>query len=230
MKLITGIYVLISLFMAISVAAQRPADINQTDANGRKTGYWEARHSNGSVRYSGRFHNDKPIGEFRYYYDNGALRAINLFSNNGLRASHTAFSPNGTRIAEGLYFEQKKDSTWLFYSDVDGVLISIEEYKNDKAHGKSITLYPDTEQAAELVNYFEGKRNGEWIKYYEDGSVLNTGFYKDDFLHGPVTFYHPNGKIHIQGRYQEGLKIGLWQTYDEDGNLIEEEIYKERGF
>lgn len=224
--------ILLSLLLSatISVLAQRPSAINQTDANGRKTGYWEARHTNGTIRYTGNFHNDKPIGEFRYYYEDGTLRATNVFSNNGLKAIHTAYSPQGKRLAEGFYFDQKKDSTWRFYSDTDGVLVSIESYRNDKAHGESLIFYPGTEQIAEIVHFSNGQRNGAWLKYYENGNILTEGSFQNDQLHGPITFYHLDGKIHIKGQYQEGLKSGIWQTFDEDGKLTEQENYQERGF
>ncbi|HMM11343.1 MAG TPA: toxin-antitoxin system YwqK family antitoxin [Bacteroidales bacterium] len=210
--------------------AQTGAGINQTDALGRKTGRWESRYPNGQLRYSGQFEQGRPIGEFRYYYESGELRAINTFSPGGLRAMNKTFAANGLLIAQGLYFDQQKDSTWRFYSDTDGSLVSEDEYADNVQHGISRTFYPNAEQVAEITNWREGKKHGPWQKFFPDGSLMAEGSFSDDQPDGPVVFYHPNGKVHIRGAYFHGLKVGLWETYDEDGILINKEEYKERGF
>ncbi|MDO8896371.1 MAG: toxin-antitoxin system YwqK family antitoxin [Bacteroidales bacterium] len=226
---IVFILLILSSF-AFNLLAQRPTEINQADDKGKKFGYWEARYPSGKIRYTGQFHNDKPIGEFRYYFESGALRATNSFSNNGLKANHKSYAENGILIAEGIYFDQKKDSTWKIYSDVDRVLIAEENYRNNLLHGLSTTFFPDSGLPAEILEYVDGKRHGEWKKFFDDGLLMSEGFYENDLLHGQVIFYYPNGKVQIRGNYNNGLKTGVWQTFDEDGNLLNEDVHKEGEF
>lgn len=217
---------LVLLFTGIhSLLAQ--GEINQHDDQGRKFGPWEARYPGGQPRYSGQFKNDRPVGTFHYFYENGALRATNVFSNNGLKAYHNQFTEEGTLIAEGMYFDQKKDSIWLIYSDVDGVLLSEERYKNDLLDGMKRIYYPGTNQIAEETYYSAGLKNGKSIKYFEDGKLMLESAYVNDELDGAFTLYHANGAKRTQGNFKEGLKTGKWVIYDEDGVEISVDSYKE---
>jgi antitoxin component YwqK of YwqJK toxin-antitoxin module len=225
----TLIFVLIIL-NALNLRSQNRSGINQTDAMGRKTGAWEARYPNGQLRYSGQFSQGRPVGEFKYYYESGKLRATNVFENNGLRAYHKAYSDNGLLVAEGVYFDQQKDSTWRFYSDLDGKLLSEDEFTDNLQHGISRSFFPDTEKLAELTTWQYGEKHGPWVRYFPDGTRMAEGSYNEDQPDGPVVFYHPNGQVHIRGNYRLGLKTGVWETFDEDGKLISKEEYKERGF
>ena len=42
--------------------------INRTDSIGRKQGYWIKKDRDGTLKYEGRFVNDRPTGTFKYYY------------------------------------------------------------------------------------------------------------------------------------------------------------------
>jgi antitoxin component YwqK of YwqJK toxin-antitoxin module len=198
---------------------------NQTDNQGRKIGKWVGKHDDGSLRYEGQFRNDRPFGEFRYFYPSGKVRAINQFSMNGRVAHNRTFFEKGQLMAKGKYVAQKKDSTWRFYSEVDGALISEDDYQDDLLHGKVRNYYPETGILAELMHYNEGQREGVWEKYFPDGSLMTKGTYKNDLLNGKLIIFHPSGKVQISGSYENGVRTGTWFTYDQDGKLIEEETY-----
>jgi uncharacterized protein len=128
-------------------------------------------------------------------------------------------------MAKGKYVAQKKDSTWRFYSEVDGALISEDDYQDDLLHGKVRNYYPETGILAELMHYNEGQREGVWEKYFPDGSLMTKGTYRNDLLNGKLIIFHPSGKVQISGSYENGVRTGTWFTYDQDGKLIEEETY-----
>lgn len=198
---------------------------NQVDNQGRKIGKWKAEFENGMLRYEGQFRNDRPYGEFRHYFNTGELRAINLYSMNGKVAHNQTFSSDGTLLAEGKYINQKKDSTWRFYSDIDGVLISEEDYHIDMLYGEVKNYYPENGSLAEITYYNNGKKEGLWKRYFPDGSLMTQGLYKNDLLDGALIIYHPNGNIQISGQYEIGVRNGTWLTYDQDGELIDEEVF-----
>ncbi len=81
---------------------------NQSDANGMKQGKWTKNYSNGTPRYEGQFKNNHPYGEFKYYYESGALKAITRFSTDGIVAHTKTFHENKQPMAEGKYIKQKK--------------------------------------------------------------------------------------------------------------------------
>lgn len=96
---------------------------NQIDAQGQKQGRWVKAYNNGKVRYIGQFRDDRPYGEFNYYYESGALQTITNFSDDGIIAQTKTFHENGTPMATGNYIRQKKEGLWRYYSDIDSSLI-----------------------------------------------------------------------------------------------------------
>jgi len=202
--------------------------LNQTDANEKKTGLWKGFYEDGSLRYEGSFRNDKPQGVFRYYDKSGRLKATNSFDDTGRKAWHKAYDSTGFLLAEGIYLNQKKDSIWTFYSATDSAVIAREAYQFDKKHGLSVTYYPQSGQPAEELHYENGKLQGAWNKYFDDGTLMTSGFYENGKLNGPFTSYHPNGQINVKGQYEHDLQHGVWEFFDEDGNLINTEKYQMR--
>ena len=99
---------LVFLFSVFSASVfALPADTNKTDANGKKQGHWIKRDEKGKVIYEGNFVNDKPIGEFKYYWDNSNLKAHSFYSDNGKVCRAKMFFYDGaTLMAEGKYIDQ----------------------------------------------------------------------------------------------------------------------------
>ena len=54
--------------------------------------------------------------------------------------------------------------------------------------------------------------------------------FKISFLNGlkdgPFTFYHPDGKISLEGNYEKGLRDGKFVRYGQIGELVYEKNYK----
>jgi len=223
MKNLLIIFLIVSLAFPISVVSQ---NINQTDANGQKQGVWTKTYSNGVPRYEGQFKNNHPTGEFKYYYESGKIKAITIFSTDGVVARTKTYHENSQPMAEGKYIKQKRDSIWLFYSDVDGKLLSSETYKKGILHGTTKTFYPETGNVAEIIEYVNGIKEGPYKKYFPDGELMTEGTYKNDVLEGKFLLYYPNGKIQVKGKYKNGRQIGNWEYFDENGKHISEEDFK----
>ena len=201
--------------------------LNQTDGNGQKQGKWAKFYINGVPKYEGQFKNDKAWGEFKHYYENGRIKAISNFSSDGIICHTKTFHENSFPMASGKYIKQKKDSLWLYYSDINGSLVSEEMYKKGKLHGLSKTYFPDELIIAESIEYIDGKKNGELRKYFPDGSIMTESIYENDNLNGKFTLYHPDGSIQLNGAYRNGRQIGNWEYYDEEGKAISADEFKE---
>ncbi len=71
----------------------------------------------------------------------------------------------------------------------------------------------------------QGKKDGPWIGFYEDGSVLWEGlYYRGTTLSWKE--YHDNGEIFVTGEFNNGKKDGRWDIYDKKGKLIAQEFFK----
>ncbi|MBE0650808.1 MAG: hypothetical protein IH595_08195 [Bacteroidales bacterium] len=213
------------LAIVISTSICFAQNLNQTDAQGRKQGPWEKTYSNGAVRYKGQFKDNHPYGTFKYFFPSGNVSAISVYTENGTVVHTKTFHLNGKPMAEGKFINQKKDSTWNFYSDVDGKLVAKENYLNDLKNGKATVYYPSSEKTAEITYYKNGLKDGDWIKYFPDDSVYIHGYYKNDTLEGPYKVYDIYGHIQIEGNYMKGLQNGTWVTYDSTGKVMYKQIF-----
>jgi len=103
-----------------------------------------------------------------------------------------------------------------------------------------------------LINYIDinMKKQGKWVKKYDDGQVRYKGFFINDEPVGTFIYYHTNGKIKsildytypdavkaelyypdatiaAAGKYNKSReRIGLWKMYYESGDLFAEINYK----
>ena len=212
--------VLILVFMSTTFSQ------NVTDGQGRKQGKWVKKYNYGSIRYEGHFEDDKPIGEFKYYYKDGKLKAITAYTASGDTAITKSYHKNGKPMAEGTFYLQHKEGKWLYYSDIDSALISEEHYLNGQLHGNNITFYPDSGKAAEIIEYKHGKQEGRLLKFFPDGSTMTEGTYVNDSLDGVFILYWPDGKIQLSGAYDRGIQSGEWKYFDENGNEVSDEDFR----
>jgi antitoxin component YwqK of YwqJK toxin-antitoxin module len=211
-------------FITLGLLAQQ-AERNQTDDKGWKQGYWRKYDEMGHVLYEGQFKNNIPLGEFKYYYPNGSVRAILIMFNDGKESHSQLFHRNGKLMAKGKYFQQKKDSIWNYYSEHDGILLSTEIYIKTVKQGVWKNYYPDAKVAEEFT-YENNIRHGSWKQFYTDGSLKLEGIYVNDNKEGVFKMFHYNGNVEVSGFYHNDLKDGLWIEYNDTNKKIKEEEYK----
>ena len=74
----------------------------------------------------------------------------------------------------------------------------------------------------------DGKNEGEWIMYHENGTLLEKINFKNNKIVGCTTSYHDKGQLWGKGCYDEnGMRTGKWVTYREDGSLWRTSIWKD---
>lgn len=210
------------LLITQSVIAQK---INQTDDKGQKQGLWRKYHKNGRLDFEGEFKDGKPIGLFKYYYDNGTKKALIEHNITTSRSLANFFHPNGQMMSAGIYRNQMKDSTWVTFTET-GLVSEISNYLNNELHGERTTYYiSGLENASGRViysksNYKNGKQDGEFIEYFMDGKKKLYSFYIEGNLNGMYIEYHRNGNKKSEIRYKNGVKHGYVRGYDETGKEI----------
>lgn len=80
-------FITIILLLGISAGSncQIPNNINQMDAKGEKQGYWIKKYPDGQILYEGSFRNNKPVGEFKRYYEDGSLKSVLMYSDKKMK-------------------------------------------------------------------------------------------------------------------------------------------------
>jgi antitoxin component YwqK of YwqJK toxin-antitoxin module len=77
-------------------------------------------------------------------------------------------------------------------------------------------------RAGKLVN---GRREGIWRSYYENGMISKVEEYKNDALSGTVISIETNGVVSKEENVLHGVKNGLSREYNRTGTLKLEEHY-----
>jgi uncharacterized protein len=76
-------------------------------------------------------------------------------------------------------------------------------------------------------SYKNGKKDGFWETFYENGLLRTKGNFKDGKQDGIWEEYNTNGKLEYKNSYKDGDKItGVFRTYSENGDLCKKETYK----
>lgn len=231
MKLLNKSYIL-GLLVLVGFGFGLEAQVNQTDANGKKQGEWVKFYENSEIiRYKGQFKDDKPVGKFVYYYPSKTVRTIIVHDEGSNRSEAFYYHENEKLIAHGIYRNQEKDSVWTHFLPT-GHYSYEETYVNGVLNGERITYYgPEvTDTKTKLVlrkaNYKDGRLQGEFIEYFPDGVVKTKGRYSSGVYDGEIVKNHPNGKPMIIERWKRRKKHGWWTTYDEAGKELGRKYYR----
>jgi antitoxin component YwqK of YwqJK toxin-antitoxin module len=199
--------------------------VNILNSKGHKQGYWRKIDTAGRMIYEGRFKDGIPEGEFRYYYPDGKLKTVSQVSDQGRRAVTVSYFPNGKKMAAGNYLNEKKDSTWQFFSESNGTVVSIDTYRVGLIEGTSKVFYPEG-GLSEFHEYKNSIKDGLWEQYYLDGKLKLRGAYKAGEKDGVFKAYYNSGQPMITGQYTEGHQDGIWTYFDEKGGVSKKEVYE----
>jgi len=206
------------LFSAV-VYSQNQTEINKTDAQGKKQGHWIKKNPDTSILYDGFFKDDHPIGEFRRFYENGKVKSLLVYSDDGITAEATIYHPNGYIASTGKYLNQLKDGKWQFYSSVIKDYVICEEYYSENMKNGSSVKYYQNKKLAEKLGYVKDLKEGEWIQYFPTGKVCLKSFYKNGKLNGSYEVWDENGKIEFSGNYKNDARDGKWLIFNPDGTV-----------
>lgn len=73
--------------------------------------------------------------------------------------------------------------------------------------------------------YINGRREGQWISFFENGVKQSEGFFKGGLRDGKALVYFPSGKLYYEGYYKDGYETGKWVFFDEEGKKVNEKDY-----
>lgn len=187
--------------------------INQTDANGQKQGHWIGKFPNGTIRYEGSFVDDKPVGDWKRFHENGKIKASLHHIPNTEKVSAELFDSNAVRYAKGNYNATLKDSTWNYYNNQ--ILVGQENFSNGLKSGKSSTYYQNGSPATE-VQWSNGLLNGTSVSFYSSGKKKTQTQYQQGKRQGTSMVYYESGNTQIAGQYDNDKSDGAWKFMNED--------------
>ena len=75
--------------------------------------------------------------------------------------------------------------------------------------------------------FYEGKLDGEYKSFYENGKLLEHCFYKGGKLNGEYKWFWANGKLEEHCFYKDGELDGEYKSFRDNGKLEEHCFYKD---
>lgn len=73
--------------------------------------------------------------------------------------------------------------------------------------------------------YINGKREGQWVSFFENGQKQSEGFFKNGLRDGKALVYYQNGQLYYEGYYKDGKEVGKWIFFDQQGKKLQEKDY-----
>ena len=222
MKMKVTLTIVTAFLLSATAFAQGSAE-NKTDAKGLKQGHWIKKDAAGKIIYEGQFKDDKPYGEFKYYYNTGELKVTSNFSDAGKTTRSKMYYTNGKKKAEGKYVDEQKDSVWKFYSDAE-LLLKEENYSKGKKNG-TFKAYNEDGSLAKEENWKMDVKEGSCKEWYEKDHLKSETNYVNGIMEGKTTYYYPSGIISATGNYKKGIKDGAWKYTQGDGKSGSQDLY-----
>ena len=71
----------------------------------------------------------------------------------------------------------------------------------------------------EQGTFKNGKKEGSWFYYYDNGQLDSKGDYKNGKQEGSWITYYDNGQLNFKGDFKNGKMEGYWVLYDEEGTI-----------
>lgn len=98
--------------------------------------------------------------------------------------------------------------------DVDNAIFALDKSNT----GRVCTLYPDKQKIKTFGTLINGKLEGGYTEYYENGIPLLKTTYANGKQNGVVKKFYPDGQLQIKGYMEEDMPNGKFTFFDEKGN------------
>ncbi len=190
---------------------------------GEKEGKWKFYYENGQVRAEGRYVRNMRTGTWKFYDRNGRIEQTGSYRNGKPEGTWQWFYEDGTLRREEEYFNGKEDGHYVEY-DRDGNMIAEGNYIEGEKDGIWKIHVGDIIQEGK---YIVGLKEGVWKYYYPNGKLMYEGRFVQGLPDGKHKLYYPNGVLREERYYSRGLRQRTWKKYDPDGNLLISITYKD---
>ncbi len=203
--------------------------------NSQKNGSWKVFYENGNLFEETNWKEGVKDGKWNQFFKNSIPKTEGFYSNGELDGQLIFYFPDGKTEMTGTYVNARRDGLWVNYNE-SGEVKSREHYFKGSLVNKELvngvfTENYDNEILKSSTTYKDGKKNGEFMEYYNAGEwkkrvkpaegefpaeeeqyvtgtkLKRKGNYVNDSLHGTITSYKPDGKIEKTEEYKHGNVI-----------------------
>lgn len=84
----------------------------------------------------------------------------------------------------------------------------------------SICIYKDAnEQYQSKGELKNGKKDGKWTSWFDNGQILTEKFYKDGEIDGESTWWYKSGELHSVTTFKDGKRVGQSTSWHTNGQI-----------
>jgi antitoxin component YwqK of YwqJK toxin-antitoxin module len=73
----------------------------------------------------------------------------------------------------------------------------------------------------------EGRKQGLWYAYHDNGKLYSKGKYKNGLMNGYWEYYENNGDLWVTGDYKNNKEDGVWDDYE--NNILKNKFLYDKG-
>ena len=160
-----------------------------------------------------------------YIYENKEVDEILLTLILEIKAVMIKFGLGSTDMSPVFKTEEKKHAT--FKEEKDELIKKLDEIQrsvneNKRSLDKALLIFQQHEKPSKGIqktnNYKDGKKEGYWESFHDNGQLSEKGNYNDGLRVGVWVSYHDNGKLWVRGKYtKDGTRDASWEYFDKDG-------------
>ena len=191
--------------------------------NDEKIGEWKWYYENGKLKTIGNYDEEGgEIGEWKRYYKNGQLRVYTLYDSDGYAQGEWKwYYEDGQIWTDGKYYDGAKIGEWKWYYE-NGKLKRYSQYDSEGYAKDGFKRYYESGQISELGQYdVQDDETGEWKEYYENGKLKAFGKYESGCKIGDWKYYHENGGIYQICLMAKGWLMEISSCFDENNNSLD---------
>ena len=150
-----------------------------------------------------------------YIYENKEVDEILLTLILEIKAVMIKFGLDSTDM--GPVFETEEDT---LIKKLDEIQRSVNE--NKRSQDQALLIFEEhvkpSKEIQKINNYKDGKKDGYWESFHENGQLSEKGNYNKGLRVGVWESYHDNGKLWVRGKYtKDGTRDASWEYFDKNG-------------
>lgn len=149
---------------------------------------------------------------------------IILLSVTSCTKTKTELYKNGGLKSQIQYRFGKENGVSRYYHEVYGSMIAEAHMKNGKKEGEYARFYFNGNREYQAF-YKNDVLNGIERTWNKEGQLISETYYKDGKKNGSYNTWYDNGVLMAKGAFKNDLEEGKWQIYDQRGLMIGEATF-----
>ncbi len=212
-----------------------------TMRDGKADGYWKNYYKNGKLKIEGNRENFQLDSIWKFYSEKGKItKAVNYLE--GKKNGYTINYDTNQRVSskEAFINDIKQGNSFTYYPSGKTKLVTpyvkgkpdgiAYEYSEDSVIISIIKYQGGILASVERINRKDenGKKQGVWKDFFEDGKLKEEKKFKDDLIDGYVKTYDKKGNLENTQKFNNGkqiknapelAKLDVYKEFYEDGTM-----------